>query len=87
MYLQWNGNDYLTHFKCLVGRCSTNTAGRPAVWVCCLLNNQGFVLPIADFCSSASQSPKVVQGGIWKRALSLPEMILSSCVYICVCGS
>lgn len=47
MHLQWNGNDYLTHFKYLVGRCSTNTADRPAVWwVCCLLNNQGFVLPI-----------------------------------------
>lgn len=86
MYLRWNGNDYLTHFKYLVGRCSTNIADRPAVWVCCILNNQGFVLLIADFYSSPSQSPKAVQGDIWKKALSLLEMILSAYVCVYVCG-
>lgn len=44
MCLQWNGSDDLTRFKGLVGRCSANTADGPAVWVCCLLNNQGSVL-------------------------------------------
>lgn len=82
MYSRCSGNAYLTRFKSLVGGCSANTADRPAVWVCCLLNNQGFGLPIAGLCSSASQSPKAEQGGIRKRAFLLLEMILSS--YICI---
>lgn len=87
MYSRCSGNAYLTRFKSLVGGCSANTADRPAVWVCCLLNNQGFVLPIAGLCSPASQSPKAEQGGIRKRAFSLLEMILSSYICIYECGS
>lgn len=85
MHLPWNGNDYLTCFKCLVGRCRTNTADRPAVWVCCLLNNQGFVLWSWIFGARHWRVSKGCTARLWEKSLSLLEMIIliCACLYAC----
>jgi hypothetical protein len=81
MHLQWNGNDYLTHFKCLVGRCSTNTVDRPAAWVCYFLTIRALCCVRGFLQLIIAESLKAVQQGIWKRVLSLPKM--STSIYVC----
>lgn len=80
MHLRWNGRDYSTHFKSLVGRCSINTVDRPAVWVCHFLKSE-FCVVNTDVWSSALRVSKSHTAGFWEKGLTI---VGEDCTALCL---